>query len=50
MIKNVDDSFDDYCISRMIRHVLPHWGYELVENNLKWFICCSCKNELLSVK
>ena len=28
---------------------LLHWGYELVKNDLLWFIFCSYKNELLSV-
>ena len=31
MIKDVKSRFDDYA---MIRHVLLHWGYELVESDL----------------
>ena len=34
MIKNKGPKFDDYSISPKIRHVLLHWGYELVERNL----------------
>ena len=45
VIKDVDGRFDDYS-----RQFLLHWGFELVENDLKWFIFCSYKNELLSVK
>ena len=46
MIKEVEDGFDNYSISPMIRQVLLHWGHELVKNDLKWFIFCSYKNEL----
>ena len=35
MIKDVNGRFDDYATSPMIRQVLLHWGYELVENDLK---------------
>ena len=37
MIKDVDGRFDEYPIFLMIRHVLLHWGFELVENDLKYF-------------
>ena len=38
MIKDVNGRFDDYAISPMIGQVLLHWGYELVESDLQWFI------------
>ena len=38
MIKDVNGRFDDYSISRKIRQILLHWGYELVESDLFWFI------------
>ena len=44
MIKDADVSLNFYFIFPMIRQVLLHWDYELVEN------VCSYKNELLSVK
>ena len=31
-IKDADVRFDDSSISPMVRQVLLHWGYELVEN------------------
>ena len=34
MIKNADGSFDDYSISPVIRQILFHWGYELVDEDL----------------
>ena len=34
MIKDVNGRFDDYSISRKIRQILLHWGYELVESDL----------------
>ena len=34
MIKNKGAKFDDYSISPKIRHILLHWGYELVESDL----------------
>ena len=40
IIKDTDGSFDEYSISPMIKQVLLRWGYELVENDLKWFIFC----------
>ena len=46
-IKNVNGRFDDYSISAKIRQILLHWGFELVENDLLWFIFCSYKNEIL---
>ena len=38
MIKDVDGRFDDYSISPKLRLMLLHWGYELVEDDLLWFI------------
>ena len=29
MVKDVGSKFDDYSISRKIRQILLHWGYEL---------------------
>ena len=46
MIKDVNDRFDDCSISPEIRQIWLHWGYELVESDLLWFIS-SYKNELL---
>ena len=34
MIKYVNDRSDDYSISRNIRQILLHLGYELVESDL----------------
>ena len=34
MIKYADSKFDDYSISRKIRQMLLHWGYELTESDL----------------
>ena len=34
MIKDVNGRFDDGSISRKIREMLLHWGYELVESDL----------------
>ena len=34
MIKYFDGKFDNYSISPKIKHVLLHWSYELVENDL----------------
>ena len=39
MIKDVNDRFDDYSVLPKIRQILLHWGYELVERDLLWFIC-----------
>ena len=33
-IKDVNGRFDNYSISPKIRHILLHWGYELVESDL----------------
>ena len=38
MIKGVYGRFNDFPISVMIRQVLYHWSYELVEDDLLWFI------------
>ena len=38
MIKYFDGKFDNYSISPKIKHVLLHWSYELVENDLLWFV------------
>ena len=38
MINDVNFRFDDHSISLKIRQILFHWGYELVENDLLWFI------------
>ena len=35
MIKDADGRSDEYSVSLVIRQVLLHWGYELVENGLK---------------
>ena len=35
MIKSRNAKFHDYSISPKIRQILLHWGYELVENDLK---------------
>ena len=34
IIKDADSKFDDYSISPKIRHILLHWGYELVESDV----------------
>ena len=34
MIKDVGSKFDDCSISRKIRQILLHWGYELTEEDL----------------
>ena len=34
MIKDVNGRFDDYSISPIIRQILLHWGYKLVQNDL----------------
>ena len=39
MIRDAGSKFDDYSISRKIRQILLHWGYELTE---KYFLM-SCK-------
>ena len=33
MIKNRNAKYNDYSISPKIRHILLHWGYELVESD-----------------
>ena len=38
MIKDVNGRFDDYSISPKIRQILLHWGYELDERDLLWFV------------
>ena len=38
MIKDVNGRIDDYSISPKIRQILLHWGYELGESDLLWFI------------
>ena len=38
MLKDVNGRFDYYSISPKVRHILFHWGYELVRNNLLRFI------------
>ena len=35
MIKNKGVKYNDYSISPKIRQILLHWGYELVENEVK---------------
>ena len=37
-IKDVNGRFDDYSISPKIRQILLNWGYELVENDLLYFL------------
>ena len=34
VIKDVNDRFDDYTISPIIRQVSLHWGFELLESDL----------------
>ena len=34
MMKDVNGRFDDYSISPVLRQVLLHWGYELLEDDL----------------
>ena len=38
IIKNVDARFDDYSISPKIRQILLHWRFELIENDLWFFL------------
>ena len=38
MIKVVNGRFDDYSILPKIRQILLHWGYELVESYLLFFL------------
>ena len=38
LVKDVNGTFDDYSILPKIRQIVLHWGYELVENDLLWFI------------
>ena len=38
IIKNVDVRFDDYSISPKIRQILLHWRFELIENDLWFFL------------
>ena len=33
MIKDAGSKFDDYLVSRKIRQILLHWGYELREKD-----------------
>ena len=50
MIKDADSKFDDNSISRKIRQILLHWGYELNEKkNFYWLGKLIYKNELLLV-
>ena len=35
MIKNSGSEYDDYSISRKIRQMLLHWGYELTEKDFE---------------
>ena len=35
MIKSRNAKYNDNSISLEIKQILLHWGYELVENNLK---------------
>ena len=49
MMKDVNGRFDDYSISPVIRQVLLHWGYELLEFVIIYFFY-SYKDELLSFK
>ena len=46
MIKNTGSKFDDYSISPKIRHILLHWGYELMENELRDYFFVSIRHEL----
>ena len=34
MMKDANGKFYDYSVSRKIRQILSHWGYELVESDL----------------
>ena len=38
MIKYTNSRFGDYSISPKIRQILLHWGYELTESDLLWFV------------
>ena len=38
VFRAVNCTFDDYSISSKITEILLHWGYELVEDDIKWFI------------
>ena len=41
MIKISGSKYDDYSISRKIRQILLHWGYELTRKDfelLNWYI------------
>ena len=33
MVKDAGSKFDNYSISPKIRHILLHWGYELIEKD-----------------
>ena len=35
MIKSKNAKYNDYSISTKIRQILLHWGYELVESDIK---------------
>ena len=35
MIKNSGSKYHDYSISRKIRQILLHWGYELTKKDFK---------------
>ena len=37
-MKDANGRFDDYSVSPKIRHILLHWGYELVEGHLLSFV------------
>ena len=39
MIKDPNGRSNNYFISPKIRQILLHWGYELVESDLLWFVC-----------
>ena len=38
MNENANGIIDDHSISYKIRQILLHWGYELVESDLLWFV------------
>ena len=49
-IKDVNGRFDDYSISPKVRQISLHWGYELVGNDLLWFIYLFIENWVFSKK
>ena len=42
MIENKGAKYDDYSILPKTRQILLHWGYELVESEVKIKTFCLC--------